>query len=119
VRGKPGLQRRRLAVLPGRGAGQREPLHDESRMNPARAAKTWKASRPPGVVVHLVQGPEPGAAAAQPGHGSPPCSGTSHSQAAVAALMASSDPDRRPLTGPFRAHVRHRALAGPTAAGGG
>jgi len=72
------------------------------------------------VVVHLVQGPEPGAAAAQPGHGSPPCSRTSHSQAAVAALTASSGPDRRgPLTGPFRAHVRHRALAGPTAAGGG
>ncbi len=57
--------------------------------------KTRKTSRPPGVVAHLVQGPEPGAAAAQPGHGSPPCSGTSHSQAAVAALMASSDPDRR------------------------
>ena len=30
VRGKPGQQRRCLAVLPGRGAGQREPLHDES-----------------------------------------------------------------------------------------
>ena len=48
------------------------------RTNSARAAKTWKTSRPPGVVVHLVQGPEPGAAAAQPGHGLPPCSGTSH-----------------------------------------
>ena len=84
VRGKPGQQRRCLAVLPGRGAGQREPLHDESRINSARAAQTWKTSRPPGMVVHLVQGPEPGAAAAQPGHGSPPCSGTSHSQAAAA-----------------------------------
>jgi hypothetical protein len=40
------------AVLRGRGAGQREPLHDESRINSARAAKTWKTSRPPGVVVH-------------------------------------------------------------------
>jgi len=30
VRGKPGQQRRYLAVLPGRGAGQRQPLHDES-----------------------------------------------------------------------------------------
>jgi hypothetical protein len=38
------------------------------RMNSARAAKTWKTSRPPGVVAHLAQGPEPGAAAAQPGH---------------------------------------------------
>jgi len=95
VRGKPGQQRHRLAVLPGRGVRQREPLHDESRINSAGAAKTWKASRPPGVVVHLVQGPEPGAAAAQPGHGSPRCGGTSHCQAVVAALMASSDPDRR------------------------
>ena len=34
-------------------------------------AKTWKTSRPPGVVVHLMQGPEPGAAAAQPGHDGP------------------------------------------------
>ena len=92
---QPGQQRHCPAVLPGRGGGQREPLHDESRINSARAAKTRKTSRPPGVVVHLAQGPEPGAAAAQPGHGSPPCSGTSHSQAAVAALMASSDPDRR------------------------
>ncbi|HEX3304698.1 MAG TPA: hypothetical protein VHS32_00460 [Streptosporangiaceae bacterium] len=49
------------------------------RINSARAAKTRTTSRPPGAVVHLVQGPEPGAAAAQPGHGSPPCSGTSHS----------------------------------------
>ena len=75
---QPGQQRHCLAVLPGRGVGQREPLHDESRINSARAAKTWKTSRPPGVAVHLVQGPEPGAAAAQPGHGSPSCSGTSH-----------------------------------------
>jgi hypothetical protein len=30
VRGKPGQQRRCLAVLPGRGVEQREPLHDES-----------------------------------------------------------------------------------------
>jgi hypothetical protein len=81
-------------VLAGRGVGQREPLHDESRINSARAAKTWRTSRPPVVVVHLVLGPEPGAAAAQPGHGSPPCSGTPHSQAAVAAPMGSSDPDR-------------------------
>jgi hypothetical protein len=51
VRGKPGQQRRCLAVLPGRGVEQREPLHDESGMNLARAAKTWKTSRPPGVVV--------------------------------------------------------------------
>ena len=34
-------------------------------------AKTWKTSRPPGVVVHLMQGPEPGAAAAQLGHDGP------------------------------------------------
>ncbi len=95
MRGKPGQQRHCLAVLPGRGAGQREPLHDESRINSARAAQPRKTSRPPGVVVHLVQGPEPGAGAAQPSHGLPPCSGTSHSLAAVAALMASSDPDRR------------------------
>jgi hypothetical protein len=67
VRGKPGRQRRRLAVLPGRGAGQRELLRDESRINSARAAKPWKTSRPPGMMVHLVQGPEPGAAATQPG----------------------------------------------------
>jgi hypothetical protein len=41
---KPGQQRRCLAVLPGRGVEQREPLHDESRINSARAAKTWKTS---------------------------------------------------------------------------
>jgi hypothetical protein len=69
---------------------RREPLHDESRINSARAAKTPRTSRPPGVVVHLVQGPEPGAAG-----------------------------PLRPLTGPFRAHVRHRAFAGPPAAAGG
>ena len=93
---QPGQQRHCLAVLPGRGVAQREPLHDESRINSAGAAKTWKASRPPGVVVHLVQGPEPGAAAAQP---RPRLTTLQRlvtpSQAAVAALMASSDPDRR------------------------
>ena len=92
---RPGQQRHCLAVLPGRGAAQREPLHDESRINSAGAAKTRRTSRPPGVVVHLVQVTEPGAAAAQPGHGSPRCSGMSHCQGVVAALMASSDPDRR------------------------
>jgi hypothetical protein len=66
-----------------------------SRVNSARAAKTWKTSRLPGVAVRLVQVTEPGAAAAQPGHGSPPCSDTSHCHAAVAALVASSDPGRR------------------------
>ena len=92
---KPGQQRHCLAVLPGRGVEQRDPFHEGSRIDSARAAKTWKTSRPPGVAVHLVQGTEPGIAAARPGHGSPPCSGTSHCQAAVAALVASSDPGRR------------------------
>jgi hypothetical protein len=45
---RPGQQRHCLAVLPGRGAGQRELLHDQSRINPARAAPPWKTSRPPG-----------------------------------------------------------------------
>ena len=93
---RPGQQRHCLAVLPGRGAGQREPLHDESRINSARAAQTRKTSRPSGAVVHLVQGPEPGAAAAQP---RPRLTTLQRyvtpSQAAVAALIASSDPDHR------------------------
>jgi hypothetical protein len=69
VRGKPGQQRRCLAVLPGRGVEQREPLHDESRMNSARAedVEDQPAARGGGVQ-RLVQGPEPGAVAAQPGH---------------------------------------------------
>ena len=40
VRGKPGQQRRCLTVLPGCGAGQREPFTMSLRMTWARAAKT-------------------------------------------------------------------------------
>jgi hypothetical protein len=70
------------------------------------------------MMVHLVQGPEPGAAAAQPGHGSPPCSEfVTPSQAAVAALMACppaaaaadrSLPGARPAPGPRWADGRRR-----------
>ena len=67
MRGKPGQQRRCLAVLPGCGAGQREPLHDES---PDELGQGREDVRPAarGGVQRLVPGPEPGAAAAQPGH---------------------------------------------------
>jgi len=40
------------------------------------------------------------------------------SQAAVAARIASSDPDRRGADRTLPVHIRHRALAGPAAAGG-
>jgi hypothetical protein len=93
---QPGQQRHCLAVLPGRGAGQREPLHDESpdQLGQGRedaedqpAARGWwytscrdrnpvPRRRSPATAHHL--------AAVRP-----------HSQAAVAARMASSDPDRR------------------------
>jgi len=70
VRGKPGQQRRCLAVLPGRGAEQREPLHDESpdELGQGREDVEDQPAVPGGGVQRLVQGPEPGAAAAQPGH---------------------------------------------------
>ena len=70
MRGEPRQQRRCLAVLPGRGAGQREPLHDESpdELGPGREDAEDQPAAPGGGVQRLGQGPEPGAAAAQPGH---------------------------------------------------
>ena len=69
MRGKPGQQRRCLAVLPGRGAGQREPLHDESpdELGQGREDVEDQPAARGGGVQRLVQGSEPGAAA-QPGH---------------------------------------------------
>jgi hypothetical protein len=70
VRGKPGQQRRCLAVLPGRGVEQREPLHDESpdELGQGREDVEDQPAARGGGVQHPGQGPEPGAAAAQPGH---------------------------------------------------
>jgi hypothetical protein len=61
VRGTPGQQRRCLAVLPGRGAGQREPLHDESpdELGQGREdVQDQPAARGGGVQRH-VPGPDP------------------------------------------------------------
>jgi hypothetical protein len=65
-------------------------------MNSARAAKTWKTSRPPGVVVHLVQrtGTRCRGGAARPWLTTLQRYVTP-SEAAVGALMAASNPDRR------------------------
>ena len=70
MRGKPGQQRRCLAVLPGRGAGQREPLHDEppDELGRGREDGEDQPAARGGGVQRLVPGPEPGATAAQPGH---------------------------------------------------
>ena len=102
-------------MLPGRGVGQRESLHDESPINSARAAMTWKTSRAPGVVVHRVQGPNP-----VPRRRGPATLTTSQryvtpSQAAVAALPVYRNPGKPPT--PATAGVPLRSVMHRTASG--
>jgi hypothetical protein len=54
----------------GRGVEQREPLHDEcpDELGQAREDVEDQPAARGGGVQRIVQGPEPGAAAAQPGH---------------------------------------------------
>jgi hypothetical protein len=61
VRGKPGQQRRCLAVLPGRGVEQREPLHDESpdELGQGREDAENQPAARGGGVQHLVQDRNP------------------------------------------------------------
>ena len=96
MRGKPGQQRRCPVVLPGRGAGQREPLHDESpdELGQGRAAVEDQPAARSGGAPRTGTGTRCRGGAARPWLTALQRYVTP-SQAAVAALMAASDPDRR------------------------
>src|SRR5215470_16412595 len=146
VRGEPGQQRRCLAVLPSRGAGQREPLHDESpdELGQGREDVEDQPAARGGGVQRLVQGPEPSAAAAQPGHdGDQVLQGPAQPVQArddegvvgaevvrargeletangLARLLASEDPDAAgPDTRRLGARPRHRTDIPPSASSAG